>query len=68
MMQDGEPMPGLVGIRILLCVLTLVTLLIMWHKRQLTRTKALVLCALYALFVAYAVAGSLGWGFFGIGL
>lgn len=68
MIQDGKPMPGLVGIRILLCVLTLVTLLIMWHRRQLTRTKALVLCALYALFVAYAVAGSLGWGFFGIGL
>jgi len=68
LMQDGKPLPGLVGIRILLCVLTLVTLLIMWHKRQLTRTKALVLCALYAMFVAYAVAGSLGWSFFGIGL
>jgi cation:H+ antiporter len=68
LMHDGKPIAGLVGIRILLCVLTLVTLLIMWHKHQLTRTKALVLCALYALFVAYAVAGSLGWGFFGIGL
>ena len=57
--ENGEPMAGLVGIRILLCVLTLVTLLIMWHNQQLTRRKAIVLCLLYALFVCYAVAGSL---------
>jgi hypothetical protein len=37
------------------------TLLLMWHNRQLTRNKALVLCAMYAMFVAYAVLGSLGW-------
>jgi Ca2+/Na+ antiporter len=59
--QDGQPMPGLVGIRILLCLLTVVTLLIMWHNQQLTRRKAYVLCALYGVFILYAVAGSLGY-------
>ena len=59
--QDGQPMAGLVGIRLLLASLTVVTLLIMWHNRQLTRNKALVLCGLYLIFLAYAVAGSLGW-------
>ena len=54
-------MPGLVGIRVLLLVLTVVTLLVMWHNQQLTRRKAYVLCTLYAMFVAYAVAGSLGY-------
>ena len=58
---DGEPMPGLVGIRILLLLLTVATLLIMWHNQQLTRRKAYVLCAMYAVFVGYAVAGSLGY-------
>ncbi len=61
--QDGETMPGLVGLRILLCSLTVITLLVMWHKRQLTYTKAIVLCGLYGVFVAYAVAGSLGFQF-----
>ena len=37
-------------------------LLIMWHNQQLTRRKAIVLCALYGVFVLYAVAGSLGYG------
>ena len=53
-------MAGLVGLRILLWVLTLVTLLILWHKQQLTRRKAFVLCGLYLVFVGYAVLGSLG--------
>lgn len=57
--QDGEPVPGLFGLRIMLWVLTLMTLLIMWHNRQLTRNKALVLCGLYGVFMAYAVLGSL---------
>ena len=61
--QDGQPMPGLVGLRVLLCSLTIVTLLIMWHNRQLTRAKAFALCGLYGIFVAYAVAGSLGFRF-----
>lgn len=59
--SEGNAMPGLVGIRILLCALTVVTLLIMWHNQQLTRRKAYVLCALYGVFVLYAVAGSLGY-------
>lgn len=58
--QDGEPIEGLVDLRILLATLTGITLLIMWHNRQLTRNKALVLCGLYGVFIAYAVAGSLG--------
>ncbi len=58
--QDGEPMVGLSGLRILLCSLTMVTLLIMWHNRQLTKQKAYILIGLYGLFVAYAVAGSVG--------
>ncbi|MEK6248080.1 MAG: hypothetical protein N2C12_07865 [Planctomycetales bacterium] len=58
--ETGEPLPGIYGLRILLCVLTLITLLIMWHNRQLTRRKAIVLCCLYAIFVGYAIAGSLG--------
>ena len=57
---DGEPLAGLVDLRILLAILTGVTLLIMWHNRQLTRTKGIVLCGLYCLFIAYAVAGSMG--------
>ncbi len=63
LMQEGETMQGLVGLRILLCSLTLLTLLIMWHNRQLTRNKAFILIGLYGIFVAYAVAGSLGYGF-----
>ena len=58
--QDGEPIVGLSGLRILLCSLTIVTLLIMWHNRQLTKKKAYILIGLYGIFVAYAVAGSLG--------
>ena len=58
--QDGEPMEGLSGLRILLCSLTIVTLLIMWHNRQLTKEKAYILIGLYGIFVAYAVVGALG--------
>ena len=54
-------MASLVGLRILLAALTAVTLIIMWHNRQITRKKALVLCGLYLIFIGYAVAGSLGW-------
>jgi len=59
LLQDGKPMAGLVGLRALLWVLTLVTLGVIWHKRQVTRTKALILIALYGVFIAYAVLGSL---------
>ena len=60
MTQDGEPIAGLVGLRIMLFSLTGITLAIMWHNRQLTFAKALVLCGLYLVFIAYAVLGSLG--------
>ena len=59
-MQDGKPMAGLVGLRILLVALTAITLGIIWHKRQITQTKAYILCGLYVVFIGYAVAGSLG--------
>ncbi|PQO40590.1 hypothetical protein DTL21_01290 [Bremerella cremea] len=58
--QDGEPIAGLVGLRISLFVLTGITLAIMWHNRQLTFRKSLILCVLYGLFITYAVLGSLG--------
>ncbi len=58
--QDGEPIAGLVGLRISLFVLTGITLAIMWHNRQLTFRKSLILCGLYGLFITYAVLGSLG--------
>ncbi|MHC4400567.1 MAG: sodium:calcium antiporter [Planctomycetota bacterium] len=61
LLKDGEPMVGLVGLQTLLWVLTLVTLLIIWHNHQVTRAKALLLCCLYSLFVAYAVLGSMGY-------
>lgn len=60
LMDGGKPMAGLVVLRFMLLVLTVATLAIMWHKRQLTRGKAIVLCGLYLIFIAYAVLGSLG--------
>lgn len=62
--QAGEPMAGLVDLRILLVSLSFITLLIMWHQRQLTRAKSFVLVAMYGLFTAYAVLGSLGYTIF----
>ncbi len=61
--SNGQPIAGLVDLRMLLAVLTVLTLAIMWHRQQLTRFKALVLCALYGVFIAYAVAGSYGYSF-----
>ncbi len=60
LLQDGEPMHGLVGLRVLLAVMTVVTLAIIWHNRQITRKKAFILCGLYLIFIGYAVLGSLG--------
>ena len=59
LLQDGEPIQGLAGLRILLVVLTLITLAIIWHNKQLTRKKAFVLCGLYCVFILYAILGSL---------
>lgn len=61
LLQDGKPIAGLVGLRVLLVILTVINLAIMWHNRQITRRKALLMCALYLVFVAYAVFGSLGY-------
>jgi len=61
LLSDGEPIPGLVDLRILLWVLSLVTVGIMLHKHQLTRFKSIILIVFYLIFVAYAVAGSLGY-------
>ena len=60
MTQDGEPMTSLLGLYVLLIVLTIATLAILWHKHQITRRKAVILCGLYLVFIAYAVLGSLG--------
>jgi len=59
MMMDGKPIPGLVGLRVLLWVLTAITLAIIWHRRQITKAKAYVMIGLYLVFVSYAVLGSL---------
>ncbi len=59
LLQDGKPMHGLVWLRILLAVMTVVTLSIIWHNRQITRKKAFVLCGLYLVFIGYAVLGCL---------
>jgi len=58
--SDGDTIEGLVDLRILLAVLTGITLLILWHNLQLTRAKSFVLCGLYGVFIAYAIAGSFG--------
>lgn len=55
---EGAAIAGLYGLRILLLVLTIITLLIMWHNRQLTRNKAWVLCGLYVVFITYAIIGA----------
>ena len=60
LLQDGKPMAGLTGLRILLVVLTVVNLAIMWHNRQITRSKAFVMCGLYLIFIGYAILGSQG--------
>ena len=62
--SGGEPISGLVDLRILLCGLTVITLLIMWHRRQLNLLKSIILCLLYLVFLAYAIAGSLGYTVF----
>jgi len=66
LLEDGRPMVGLLGLQSLLWILTVITLVIIWHKRQVTVPKAMMLFGLYAVFIAYAVLGSLKitvWGF-----
>ncbi|MEW4455320.1 hypothetical protein AB1L30_21805 [Bremerella sp. JC817] len=66
LMNDGKPIEGLVDLRVLLATLSAITLMILWHRHQLTRTKSIVLCLLYGLFIAYAVAGSFGFSLLGL--
>ena len=54
--QSGE----IAGLQIMLAILTVITLGVIWHKLQLTFGKAIFLCSLYVLFIAYAVLGSMG--------
>jgi len=68
LLQDGKPMAGLVGLRMLLWVLSLLTLAIIWHKRRVTRVNGIILCALYCVFIAYAILGSLDVEIFGYAL
>ena len=68
LLQDGKPMAGLVGLRMLLWVLSLLTLGIIWHKRRVTRVNGIILCGLYCVFIAYAILGSLDVEIFGYSL
>lgn len=60
LLQNGEPIAGLFGLRILLVALTVINLAIMWQNHQITRNKAFVMCGLYMVFIAYAVLESQG--------
>jgi cation:H+ antiporter len=60
LLVDGEPMPGLFGLQVLLLTLTAITLGILAHRLRLTFRKSIVLVCLYLIFISYAVLGSLG--------
>lgn len=66
LVQDGKPIEGLVDLRLLLVTLSAITLLVLWHRRQLTRAKSYFLVFLYTLFIAYAIAGSFGFSIVGM--
>lgn len=57
---NGQPMPGLFGLQVLLLTLTAITLGILAHRLQLTLGKSCFLVAMYLVFIGYAVLGSLG--------
>ncbi len=57
--SDKAAFEGIVVLQILLAAMSVITLGILWHKRQLTRLKGIMLCALYGVFIAYAVLGSM---------
>ncbi len=57
----NQELSGVVGLRVLLFVFTAVAMGSMWYFRRITMRTGIVFCALYALFVAYAVLGALGW-------
>lgn len=58
--ENQETMKGVTGLRILLFVLTSVTMFVIARKRQVTRGNGYFLVGLYVIFVVYAVLGSLG--------
>jgi len=60
MTQNGEPMEGIVQLRILLLVLSAITVAIIWYKFQLGKVKAFILIGLYLVYLVFAVLGSLG--------
>ncbi|MEM6470959.1 MAG: sodium/calcium exchanger protein, partial [Planctomycetota bacterium] len=56
---NGEQIPGLFGLQVLLLTLSVITLGILIHRLELTRAKSIVLVALYLFFIGYAVVGSI---------
>ena len=51
---------SIVSLQVMLAILTVITLIVIAHKLQLTRGKAYFLVLLYVVFIVYAVVGSLG--------
>ena len=60
MSENHETIQGVAGLRILLFVLTSIGMSVLWTQRRISRRTAYLFCGLYALFVGYAVLGSLG--------
>ena len=58
--ENQATMRGVTGLRILLFVLTIITMSMIAYQRVVTRTMGLILCFLYCIFIGYAVLGSLG--------
>ena len=58
---NGETLSGVVGLRLFLFVLTAIALACMWYFRRITSRTGWLFCALYGLFVSYAVLGALGY-------
>lgn len=57
--ESGHPLAGVIGLRILLLVLTIVTMALIWWRKRVTRRIGFALCGLYCLFILYAIVGSL---------
>lgn len=56
---EGQPMPGLFGLQMLLLIFTATTLGLLAHRMQLTLRKSYILVGMYLVFIAYSVLGSL---------
>ncbi len=57
---DDETLRGVVGLRVFLFFLTAIVMFVLWKSQRVTRRTGWFFCALYALFVGYAVLGALG--------